>query len=299
MIPPFISYITFNRLGLTARNLDSILDTSEEFEMHIIDSNSRDDTWEYLRSLQDPRIQSVTRLPLNCGPIYPLNLNLSRRKPEQYFLTIDSDVFMISKKWISRFMEVFETFPEAGLLGVKRGKPYPRYYPPVIPRVKDNIHYLQLENGHIDAPLDFVPGCCQALRPELINQIGYWNEECCYGDSELSARICCYTDFKAGFIDTVEIEMTQSINCAECQAERWCSLNHPIDTCFDIWRRYYINRAAAAKFRPNFLKVFQELKQGKRSAYSASMSDPESTRKNLYHQNWAMENIRYYIQNSN
>lgn len=85
MIPPFLSYITFNRLGLTARSLKSILDTPEDFEMHIIDSNSKDDTWEYIQSLDDSRIKSKTRLDMNLGPVYALNLNLSKRRQEQYF----------------------------------------------------------------------------------------------------------------------------------------------------------------------------------------------------------------------
>jgi hypothetical protein len=33
MVPPFVSYITFNRLGLTAKNLKSVLAADEDFEI--------------------------------------------------------------------------------------------------------------------------------------------------------------------------------------------------------------------------------------------------------------------------
>lgn len=40
MTPPLVSYSTFNRMGLTARSLYSLLNTSDDFELHIIDNNS-------------------------------------------------------------------------------------------------------------------------------------------------------------------------------------------------------------------------------------------------------------------
>ena len=58
MVPPFISYITFNRLGLTVGNLSAILSGAEDFEMYIIDCNSKDDTWDYIMSLEDSRIKA-------------------------------------------------------------------------------------------------------------------------------------------------------------------------------------------------------------------------------------------------
>lgn len=52
MVPPFISYVTFNRLGLTVKNLSSILDSTDDFELHIIDNNSTDGTWKYIQKLE-------------------------------------------------------------------------------------------------------------------------------------------------------------------------------------------------------------------------------------------------------
>ena len=160
----FIVFIAFNRLGLTERNLSQILSTDENFEMHIIDSNSKDNSWDYIQSLTDSRIKAKIRFDLNRGPIYPLNLCLDKRRPEQYFMTIDSDVYILTPNWISRYMEVFRAFPEVGVLGVMRDTPYPRYLPPIIPKVKGDLSYLQLKNAAIGVDLDFVPGT--AAMPE-------------------------------------------------------------------------------------------------------------------------------------
>ena len=111
MIPPFISYITFNRLGLTIRNLSALLNSAEDFELHIIDSNSGDDTWEYIMSLDDSRIRARERFEVNHGKIYALNLHVLTRRPEQYFFSVDSGVRIETAGWIVKFLKVFKAFP--------------------------------------------------------------------------------------------------------------------------------------------------------------------------------------------
>lgn len=302
---PFLSYITFNRMGLTARNIKSVLDTPEDFEMHIIDSNSKDNTWEFIQDLKDPRIKSKTRLPLNIGPIYALNMNLTRRRPDQYFFTIDNDVFMKTRDWITRFMRVFEAFPDVGVLGVMRSAPYLPVYPEVIPRIKNDVTYLELKNGHVGVVLDFIHGCCQCLRPELIREIGYWSEENGWGDAELSPRVVNYTNFKAGFMSDaaqnslIDIDMTQHISCESCSARQFCKLDKVQTTCFGVHNKSYKNGSFVNNFKWKYFETFKELQEGKRTAYCASILDPASTATHLYHQDWAMENFSYYIENGN
>jgi hypothetical protein len=298
-IPPFITYVTLNRLGLTEKNLSNILSSNEDFELHIIDSNSKDDTWDYLQTLNDDRIKSKTRLTLNRGPIYPINLNLTKRRPDQYYFVIDSDVYIKTKDWISRYLEVFEVFPEVGVLGVMRDNPYPRFLSPVIPKAKGNISYLQLKNASVGVDLDFIPGQLQCLRPELIDKIGYWSEESGYGDAELSPRVKHYTDFEVGYITTVEIDMAQTIGCGECRAKDFCKLNRSINTCFTLGKRANVNEPFARKFRWKYLETFRELAEGKRDAYCASVHDPKSMVNHVYNKEWANENFQYYIMNSN
>ncbi|MFU0828330.1 MAG: Glycosyl transferase family 2 [Lachnoclostridium sp.] len=298
-IPPFINFVTFNRMGLTIRNLNNLLDSDEDFELHIIDCNSKDNTWDFIQTLNDKRIKSKTRFTLNLGPIYPLNYSLTKRKPGQYFITVDSDTFIKTKNWIARFMEVFDAFPEVGLLGVVRDNPYPRYIPPVIARQKGDINYLQLKNATVGVDLDFVPGQLQCLRPELIEQIGYWSEENGYGDAELSPRVVHYTNFTAGYLTTVEIDMTQYIGCNVCQGRHLCKLSRSVNSCFSLSKTSNYNESFVRKHGWKYLETFKELAEGKRTAYCASVHDPESLKKYYYNHVWASENFDYYIKNSN
>lgn len=299
MTPPLISYSTFNRLGLTVRNLNSLLKTTDDFELHIVDNNSKDDTWDYIQSLNDSRIKSRTRFPVNTGPIYAVNFNLTRRRPDQYFIALESDVHIYTPDWISRFMQVFQTFPEVGLLGVPRAAPYPPYMPPVIPMERNGVSYLQLRDGKVGAVLDFVPGHCQCLRPELINMIGYWCEENGYGDAELSVRINNYTPYKAGFTTNIAIDMTQSLPCEACEGKEWCKLDKVGTTCFSIRNSRYKNESFAEAFRWKYIEYFNELQQGKRSVYCASVHDPVSIQTHVYNMAWAQENFSFYVQNTN
>jgi len=298
-IPPFINFVTFNRLGLTVKNLSKILESKEDFEMHIIDCNSKDNSWDYIQSLTDSRIKSKTRFEKNYGPIYPLNYALTKRKPNQYFFTIDSDTYIKTENWIQRFMDVFEAFPEVGVLGLMRDNPYPRFMPPVIPKVKDDISYLELKNAKLGEIMDFIPGQLQCLRPELIEKIGYWSEECGYGDAELSPRVTHYTDFKVGFLTTIEIDMTQHVGCNECMGIAFCKLSKSIGSCYTISKKSNQNESFVKKFEWKYYEVFKELEEGKRTVYCASLHDPNSTENHLYHKDWAEENFNYYLQNSN
>ena len=297
--PPYINFILFNRLGLTVKNLTNLLDSDENFELNIIDCNSKDNSWDYIQSLTDSRIKSKTRFKKNLGPIYAANYGLSRRKPNQYFITIDSDTFIKTKNWICRFMEVFEAFPEVGLLGVMRDNPYPRYLPPIVPKVNGAAYYLELKNADIGAQMDFIPGQLQCLSPRLIQEIGYWSEENGFGDAEISPRIVHYTNFTVGFVTTIEIDMTQKITCDECLAKNFCTLSRSINDCFSFSKKLNKNESFVEKNTWKFKQTCQELQEQNRTAYCASIHDPESIRNHIYHSELANENFNHYLLHSN
>ena len=299
MIPPLVSYSTFNRMGLTARSLQSILRTTDDFELHIIDNNSKDDTWDFIQSLNDPRIKTKTKFTVNAGPIYAVNYSLQKRLPDQYFIALESDVYLNTPDWVTRFMRVFQTFPDVGLLGVPRAHPYPAYLPNVIPVTSNGVNYLQLKDGKLGVTLDFIPGHCQCLRPELINMIGHWCEENAYGDAELSVRVCNYTPYKAGFTTDISIDMTQSIRCDQCECKHLCKLDKVSQTCFNIRNKYYKNESFAETFKWKHFEYFNELQQGKRTVYCASIHNPESIGTHVYNMLWAQENFDFYVTNAN
>lgn len=294
-----ISYITWNRLGLNIRNLNSLLRTTDDFELYIVDNNSKDDTWDYILSLNDSRIKSREKLGINAGPIYALNYVLAKRKPEQYFITLDSDVYIKTPDWITRFLRVFDTFPEVGLLGLPRAHPYPFYLSEFISKEKNGVRFSELKNGKVGVIMDFVPGHCQCLRPELIEEIGYWSEECAYGDAELSVRVNNYFSFKAGFVHDIEIDQIQSIPCTECEGQEFCKLDKVTNTCFKIRNERYKNKSFAETYRWKYLEFFNELALGKRTPYCASIHDPQSITTHFYNSEWAQENFAFYMNNAN
>ena len=57
-----VSFICWNRAGLNARNLNALLKSTDDFELYIIDSNSSDDTWEFIKTLNDKRIKEIKKV---------------------------------------------------------------------------------------------------------------------------------------------------------------------------------------------------------------------------------------------
>ena len=156
-----------------------------------------------------------------------------------------------------------------------------------------------MRDGIVGASLDFVPGHCQCLRPELINLLGYWSEESYFGDAELSVRINNYTPFKAGFTTDIAISMEQSIPCVLCEAKQWCGLDRVITTCFSIRDSKYKNEPFVANNYWKYIEYFNELQQGKRTVYCASIHDPQSISNHMYNAAWAVDNFNFYVTNAN
>lgn len=296
MTPPFVSYITFNRLGLTISNLSKLLNSSDDFELHIIDSNSQDNTWDYIMSLNDRRIKTKERFNVNHGKTYALNMNLIKRRPDQYFFSVDNDVSIETADWLKRFLNVFAAFPEAGLLGIR---PAEGYLPPVISKTKGNVSYLELSDNLSDIEKNYIPGYCMGLRPELIKEIGYFCEENCFGNVELTYRVCNHTKYKAGFATDILIQMPQSISCGSCTYANQCQLDKGSNTCFTKYNTQNKNDEFFSKARWKFEETVRDMKSGARPVYCASLLDAVSTEHHKYNTDWAMDNFWYFIKNAN
>lgn len=292
MQPPLVSFIAWNRMGLTVRNLTALLKTEDDFELHIIDNNSQDNTWDYLDSLKDERIKCKTRFNVNRGPIFAANYNLSQRSKEQFFITVDNDVNIHTSNWISKFTEAFRIFPELGLLGAVSKEYYKRYRAPLLIRQTESLHYLQLQMG-------FVEGCCQCLRPEVLNRLGYWSEENGMGDMEICHRIAHFTPYKMGFLPGIEIDQLQSVSCEDCAGKSRCSLDTDKRTCFSIRDEKYRNPQFRNTYGWKYKKCILEMERGKRTAVCASIHDEESMKNHLFYRTMAEENFRFYAENAN
>lgn len=292
MIPPLVSFIAWNRMGLTVRNLTALLDTKDDFQLHIVDNNSLDGSWEYINELKDNRIVARTKLAINQGPIHAANYNLSKRRKEQFFIILDNDVNIHTSDWVSRFMDNFKAFPELGLLGAVSKEYFDRYRLPLVKQQFEDSFYLQVQRG-------FVEGCCQCFRPELLELLGYWSEENCMGDVEICHRIANYTPYKMGFIPGIEIDQIQFVHCDSCCGKSRCSLNKQGKNCFDIHREKYNNPRFRNTYGWKYEKCILEMEKCTRKTFCASIHDEDSLKEHRYDRQSAEENFRFYRDNAN
>lgn len=298
MIPPLIAFITFNRLGLTATNLKALLDINEDFELYIIDSNSTDGTQEYIESLVDPRIKLKKYFDVNRGTIYPINYGMSCRKPGQYFMHIENDVHIHSNNFVSKFLDTMNNFPDLGILGAIRQD---RFDQAINTKTLTNESYMYKNNSRY-AKLSLFVGCFYCYRPELLDRIGYFNEENIFGDAEICHRVNKYTKWHTGVLLPSDLSITQeqSRGCENCLLKDTCSLSmNRQKNCMSIYssRRKVNGYLPIGRKKLNNYNEALRLKQ--RDVYCASIHDPESMKNHYYDKESALENFNYYIENSN
>lgn len=290
MTAPMVCFVTWNRLGLTIKNLKALLATTDDFELYIVDNMSSDGTWDYLRTVDDPRIVCKHQLDCNRGVVYAINYVLGKRKKDQYFILVENDVCIHTKDWITQFMNAMDAFPKVGLIGGARIGFFEEKNIDPSPIKKDNIVYY---------PYKKVLGCCNCIRPEVFDLIGYWNEETYAADRDMSIRINHHTPYHTGYITSIALTQEQHITCDCCSYKSVCPIVAKGETCFEHHRRHYVHgkfASLAAEYEERYL---QEISSGKRSIYCASIHDKESMEKHVYHHAWAEANFDYYIKKAN
>lgn len=290
--PPMVSFITWNRAGTNVKNLQAILATDDDFELHIIDNNSKDNTWEFIEGLQDERIKSKTRFDKNYGILYAINYTMAKRKPEQYFITVDSDVCLLTKDWVTQFIKVMEAFPEVGYLGVMKNVDNYFKVRQITPIIRENnsVTYYQFHS---------IWGGCSCLRPEVIDKLGYWNEEIGRADNDMCQRVNICTTYKTGYVPTIDINHDQRIACDVCMLKDICILRQQGLNCFDIHDAQYKHVEFSQRTMDKQARYWREIKEGVRTPYCATIHDQESMEKHYYNKKWAEETFQYYIQNAN
>lgn len=287
---PLVSFICWNRLGLTARNLEALLKTSDEFELYIVDSNSEDDTWEFINNVKDSRIKEVKRLDLNRGAAYAANYVMAKRKKNQFAIYVDSDSYIITKTWITDFMEVMNVYPEMGALCTVSPQVFPCFSPTATRLKRNSVEvYKSL----------FLAGNCACIRPDVMDRIGYFNEETGRCDNDYALRILKFTNYQIGFVPKILIDQTQYISCQECSVSNICKVKNRGTTCFKIRDNKYQNVKFGDLTVDKVTKFYDEIYSGKRSFYCSSVHDKESIKQYYYDKNMAEDTFRYYIDNAN
>lgn len=292
MMSPMVCFITWNRLGLTERNLSALLKTTDDFELYIIDNNSQDDTWAFIETLDDRRIKCKKRFDLNRGVSYAINYALSKRKQGQYFILVENDVYITTNDWVSQFLNVLKFFPNLGMLSATRKDIIESWKPSLKYHEEEDIAYYPHQNTTV---------ACHCMRPELLDIIGYWNEETYGFDVDTRTRINNYTRFDIGFIPTFYINQLQNISCNECGYRDRCTVTKMRKSCYGIFKSKYLHRSLELhKMTHRKMSLyFHEILSGKRTIYCASIHDKNSLRNHHYNHEWAQENFNYFIENAN
>jgi len=91
--------VTHNRLNYTKRCIDNILaDKDSDFELHIWDNASADETPQYLKSLSDDRIKQVVLAKSNLGQTVAMNKIWSTTRTE-FVAKLDNDC-LVTPGWL-------------------------------------------------------------------------------------------------------------------------------------------------------------------------------------------------------
>lgn len=287
MSKPLVCFLSYNRAGSSAKNLQALLETKDDFDLCIVDNASSDGIWEYIQTLEDPRIILKHRFPKNHGVIYAINYALSKRAKDQPFIHIENDVWIQDPHWITKFKETLEAFPDLGFIGaISKG------------HLETNLsHLTPTTNGSTTCYYSKVLiGCCNYLTPETIEYIGYWNEESCGADKEIGPRINMCTPYKSAYTGNFHVAFRNQIPCDTCPLLNTCIFERtvPCECCRVYYPTLYTHKSFSHIVQPKTAAYLHALSAGKCPCYSASIHDQASRQHHTYDATLANENFEFF-----
>jgi len=207
---PLLIYVTFNRMGTTVKSLNSILSDSSDFEMIIVDNDSRDKTREYLKTLNDARIKEIKLFDRNYGAVQAANYGISKREHDQDIIFIENDCNVLTRDFVNKFLKSSEVFNadqvHAGIIGLHDD---------------NSIFNWNGENGFLESS---VFGLCYYMKSHLLDRVGFYCESANGGDVDLNNRISRGIGSRIGYTADVKVKVLQpdqadgdgGWNCADC-----------------------------------------------------------------------------------
>jgi hypothetical protein len=287
---PLILYLTWNRLGLTFKSLNQLLKSKHDFELVIIDNNSKDDTNKFLKSLKDPRILKIKFFEDNYGGTHAFNWGIyNYLKKNQNLVTIENDVFINDLNWIFKIEKLFENFENLGLVSLMNTYS--------LEMNKNMLKSAQIKNNLCYIEAEFLYGNILYFKRDLIQKIGYFNEEICLGDCELGYRVN-KTGYKKGFppLNYLDYKVLDKeiFMCENCVSSNICSrknkyLNDGTPSC---WIKYKSNvhKKIFDKLQSDLIDFIQK----NNNPFCASIHDPESQNKVNYNKYKAIQNFEFF-----
>lgn len=175
-----ISILGFNRLDLTKRCVESVLQNSNNYELLLWDNGSTDGTAKYFRKLEQlyPGIVVFQSHDKNIGFIEPNRSHLDFARG-QYFVLLNNDT-EVPPGWLQKLEHPFLVHKDAALVGVE-----------------GTCCHLEVANGPLclvgkPGMFEYVEGSCLMGRTDLLKRHGLFSDylEFAYcEDADLSLRM--------------------------------------------------------------------------------------------------------------
>jgi len=165
---------------MTQQTLPSYLNTNQDFEMYIVDNDSRDNTWEYIQSLNDPRIIQKKRFDRNFGSINSINWTLTHRRKKQSVINVEYDAYNLTSDFVDKFQQIADEFGAAFIHAHYLREQKIRYNEVLF---KDHKWFCPVE-------LPKCPPMSFCYMPYWVfDRLGYLDEATCLMDYEFIHRI--------------------------------------------------------------------------------------------------------------
>lgn len=210
--------ITWNAKNFLTTCLESLhkKNSQNNFELIIIDNNSTDGSLEYIEKNYPHAVLIKNKTNKGVGPARNQGLKIVKGK---YVLILDVDTEFLTQDGLIKLYDFFETHNNFGIAGVKLLFPSGeiqhscRKFPSVmvklfnrfekIGKIRDSNslkeHYMLDKDHDKIQKVDYVIGAFQFIRKEVIDKIGYYDENIFYGPEDIDF---CLRAKKAGY-DTV------------------------------------------------------------------------------------------------
>lgn len=164
-----ITMVTFNRLDLTKRSLDSFFrNTQHPYVLNIVDNNSSDETREYLQELhRQGLVHNLAFLARNMGVSCAANLGWSLTEAP-FYLRLDNDIRFNTPDWLPRMVDVAAGNPVIGPLSY-----------PVTAKSFEHFKETRIPGGDTIylRPGACCPGAVFMVRKDVHDKLGWWCED--------------------------------------------------------------------------------------------------------------------------
>ncbi|MBO5489856.1 MAG: glycosyltransferase, partial [Desulfovibrio sp.] len=162
-----LSLITWNRLDLTRRCLESLLAvTPPGYSLTIADNGSDNETRDYLRALTTRHGHiSLKCLARNMGLTVASNLAWDDAGDADVCIKLDNDLEFLDARWLSRLTTLLEAYPRVGMAAYRLCE----WHEP-------SRRPLPLPDGDYAEETTVCGGGCAAIPRATRETLGYWNE---------------------------------------------------------------------------------------------------------------------------